>query len=796
MRLTENAIQKLQSRGDLSSFMPILKVDSGGNSPEFGYTARLSDGSSSLDAVISNQDGLEIEPGDLVLLKRYNFFPTSSGQAKLMISEIEKIGGSTPSDPHNPNEPTLKFTPIHSLRPYQKGWTIKAKVSQRTHIIHWEKDSGYHFVATLQDEEGDTIRGVFFERSARKFNFLEQNKTYAFSNGNVILEREEFATPRNQFQIIFEDDSNICEIENEPETIYITELKEIENTPRNELINICALVKKCGEVSEKNTKTGKLHLIQNISLIDQALKEYDLCIWNSEIEKFRMKPFDVIVATKLKISDFHGKLNLSTTRNLSEVYINKLELEQVEILKKWGAENENLIRDRVNKIRIPIESPKKKMEASTETIFTPIAQLNPFMVVWAIKARVFKKYVVQYFNENPGKFLAFHLIDAEGTKISGICFNKIADKFDFIREDAVYSIKGGSVRHERPEYKFFESNYKIQLNDISEVKELDDDGSIQKYQFEFVSISQLELLNENEIIDICGIIVEVFPPFEIQLKNGNSIVKRYVKIADETLNCIEIALWEEEANNASIVKGNAIAVKSARLNNYNHLSLTTERSRSRVLYSIDHPRINELKKWYQSQNISGAELYNLTVQKEPVFSTLSEIRSKSSSLLSENFKIYGYIGAIHHYNDISTIAYRACCSQYCRRKVKTQNEETKQFYCGFCKKSFENCNFLYNFQAEIVDSTGSLRVKIFDEVGAIIFGKSANELIDLIEHYENSFLFSMTSPLNIEYEMTLTARGSKTTGEVSYVLQSIKPVKPKEIAELYLKEIYDYLSPD
>mmetsp|Transcript_14477 Transcript_14477/g.14542 ORF Transcript_14477/g.14542 Transcript_14477/m.14542 type:complete len:183 (+) Transcript_14477:39-587(+) len=182
------------------------------------------------------------------------------------------------------------------------------------------------------------------------------------------------------------------------------------------------------------------------------------------------------------------------------------------------------------------------MEVSTLPIFTPISQLNPFMIVWAIKARVFKKYVVPYFNENPGKFLAFHLIDAEGTKISGICFNKTADKFDFITEDAVYSIKGGAVRHERPEYKYFESNYKIQLYDTSEVKELDDDGSIPKYQFDFIPIAQLELLNENEIVDVCGIIVETFPPFEFQMKSGTSLIKRYVKITDETLNCIEIAL--------------------------------------------------------------------------------------------------------------------------------------------------------------------------------------------------------------------------------------------------------------
>lgn len=235
-------------------------------------------------------------------------------------------------------------------------------------------------------------------------------------------------------------------------------------------------------------------------------------------------------------------------------------------------------------------------------------------------------------------------------------------------------------------------------------------------------------------------------------------------------------------------EGQILAVKYARLSKINHLSMSTEKSRSRLFFNPTHvTRAVLLNNWFQNTDLSGAEIFDLSIQKDPVFKTIDEI--KQSKGVSDNYTVYGHLGSIYKAHDPDYIAYRACPNSYCRRKIH-ETDENEDFYCKHCKNSFKDCNFSYNFKLEILDSTGALRVKAFDLVGQSIFERPANAFIN-----DPNLADLVILPINIEFEMTITARMDNNTKEINYILHNIKEIEPKDIADVYFQEIMDYLMP-
>lgn len=272
MNLTKNAIKTLQGSGDLKYFRPILKVISSENLAQSRFTARLSDGDHHMDAIIANQgNGLVISTDTYIKLKRYSFFPINDGQSRFVVHEFEVLQAS--------NEP-IKYTPISKLRPYTAGWILKAKVISRSQIILSKKDSGHHFIINLVDEQGDQIRGVFFKEASDKFEWIKSHKTYEFSKGQVLLEREKYQNSHNRYQIIFEEDAVIAPLaEDLAETILYTELKDVSTIIKGDYINICAIIKRIFPEVEVNAKTtGLNHRKKEMIIIDQGKIEMSLTI--------------------------------------------------------------------------------------------------------------------------------------------------------------------------------------------------------------------------------------------------------------------------------------------------------------------------------------------------------------------------------------------------------------------------------------------------------------------------------------------------------------------------------------
>lgn len=138
--------------------------------------------------------------------------------------------------------------------------------------------------------------------------------------------------------------------------------------------------------------------------------------------------------------------------------------------------------------------------------------------------------------------MCLQLLDSENSQISAVSFNKTAENFDFIQEDKVYIIRNGSIKLEKPDYKLFDTEFQIILNENTEIRETLDDGHIPRISFDFTTFDKLESISENEILDVIGIIVEIYPMIECIGRNGNQLVKRYIKLIDDTYNTIDLSL--------------------------------------------------------------------------------------------------------------------------------------------------------------------------------------------------------------------------------------------------------------
>jgi len=75
--------------------------------------------------------------------------------------------------------------------------------------------------------------------------------------------------------------------------------------------------------------------------------------------------------------------------------------------------------------------------------------------------------------------------------------------------------------------------------------------------------------------------------------------------------------------------------------------------------------------------------------------------------------------------------YPACRSEGCNKKVV--EVDPGQWRCEKCDKTHEKPEYRYIMSVNVMDHTGQLWLSCFDEVGRMIMGKSADELMEIKE---------------------------------------------------------------
>lgn len=388
--------------------------------------------------------------------------------------------------------------------------------------------------------------------------------------------------------------------------------------------------------------------------------------------------------------------------------------------------------------------PIAKNEAPPRII--PIAALNPYQGRWTIKARVTSKGELRHYN-NPrgdGKVFSFDLLDSDGGEIRVTCFNAVADQFfGLIEVGKVYLISKGTLKPAQKSFNHLANDHEIFLDITSVVQPcIEDDGSIPRQQFNFRSISDIEGMDSNSVVDVIGVVSSISPSSTIMRKNGTEAQKRTLHLKDMSGRSVELTLWGNFCNVEGQTLQNmcdggnfpVLAVKSGRVYEFNGKGVGTL-SNSQLFIEPDFPEARSLREWFDRE---GRSAPSVSISRETTSIVRADVRKTLSQIKDEKLGTsekadWITVCATLSFMKADNFCYTACPiligDRQCNKKV-TNNGDGK-WRCDRCDQSVDECDYRYILQFQIQDHTGLTWATAFQECGEEILGISAKNLFYL-----------------------------------------------------------------
>jgi len=144
------------------------------------------------------------------------------------------------------------------------------------------------------------------------------------------------------------------------------------------------------------------------------------------------------------------------------------------------------------------------------------------------------------------------------------------------------------------------NDYQLIFDSNSVIREAEDEGEIGTQGFNFVRISDLADVENFRNVDVIGVVTEMGPPNSINLKSGQVKERRNVVIADDSGCSIQVSFWSQNAALENYGKGQVIAIKGARVSDFNGKSLNSGEEHSQVIVEPNSKRVQEIQNWYKN----------------------------------------------------------------------------------------------------------------------------------------------------------------------------------------------------
>eukprot|EP01001_Neometanema_parovale_P004378 NODE_1614_length_1662_cov_37.966862_g1535_i0.p1 GENE.NODE_1614_length_1662_cov_37.966862_g1535_i0~~NODE_1614_length_1662_cov_37.966862_g1535_i0.p1 ORF type:complete len:437 (+),score=111.47 NODE_1614_length_1662_cov_37.966862_g1535_i0:75-1385(+) len=429
----------------------------------------------------------------------------------------------------------------------------------------------------------------------------------------------------------------------------------------------------------------------------------------------------------------------------------------------------------------------------------PINSLSPFIGRWWIKARVIDKSPKRTWSKptSQGQLFSITLIDESNVAIRATIFQEGVDKyFDKIENEKVYIFTKGTVKNANKRFSNLPNDYELSFDQNSEITPAGDDNTIVRQKFSITPIGELAQKEKNSTVDLCCAIMEVGELASITTKAGESLKKRPIVVADQSGAQVELTLWQDTAENFDLPVGSIVGVKSARVGDFNGVTLSLTQGGSVTANPENLPQVQDVRAW--SQGNAGGALTNLTTKFGGGGGGGGHDQRKTfSSIKEENLGLsekpdFLTVRATLTYIKQENMWYPAC--KTCNKKVRPTGPNDSSFHCDKCIGE-TTASYRYIISCTANDHTGSTWLTAFQDVGAGLLGMEAEALHAAAEKDPGEVPRVCKAVCFKPYTIRLRAKEESFGDErkMKCVIQRIEKVNFRTESQLLLKEIARYL---
>jgi len=306
----------------------------------------------------------------------------------------------------------------------------------------------------------------------------------------------------------------------------------------------------------------------------------------------------------------------------------------------------------------------------------------------------------------------------------------------------VYHISKARVDIAKKKFSNSLNQYELSLNVTTEIEEVTDATQAPIIKYEFVTLQGLHDIEKDTVCDVIAIVKEIGETGQITVKStGRSVTKRELTLVDSSNFSVRLTLWGKQAEQFQSSVQDVIAFKGVKVGDFGGRSLSMVSS-SIMEVNPDVPQAHSLKGWYID---GGADTSFQAYSREGGFSggvdrdqmrtvSVAKTSTAETSDKAEYFSIRATVMNVKTEN----LAYPACPSQACNKKVVEDSSD--QWRCEKCDRTYPAPEYRYIISMAVADYTDQMWLQGFNDVGQIIFGKPADEMMKL--RGENEELFN------------------------------------------------------
>ncbi|KAH9245587.1 hypothetical protein BASA81_016923 [Batrachochytrium salamandrivorans] len=411
-----------------------------------------------------------------------------------------------------------------------------------------------------------------------------------------------------------------------------------------------------------------------------------------------------------------------------------------------------------------------------------IKTLNPYQNKWTIKGLVLNKSSIRTWNKGgrEGRLFSFTIADDSGD-IRATGFSEAIDVFyERIQEGHVYVISKAMIKVANPAFNKGGHEYEMTIDPQTSITVCNDAVSTIQIKYNFLTLDRLLEVEKDAVIDVLAVVKDCFPVSEITTKANNKLKKRDVVIVDESGWSVRLTLWGSQAESFEHADHPVIGIKNVRVGDFGGRTLSVSMSSTMTL----NPSIQDafrLRGWYDAkagsvdfQSYSGGSSGASGSSRASNLKTIEQI--KESNLGDGEKPDYVSVRASISFAKRENLWYPACPNEACKNKKVVENGS--EWRCEKCDSNYPHPVYRYITSFSVSDYTGQTWLQGFNETVEKIFGKTANEMAQLLDTDKDEFDRVIDRAIYLEFLFDVRAKAEmyQDARKVRLTIVEAKPV--------------------